>query len=132
MAIIKRKSRGFTLLEVIIALAILAAVSASVTQIFAKGVETTLEVEKESYAYILAESMMDELLLLDDVRAGAGSGTLADGKYRYTVDVSEQAYPGEARDDELMHVRLSIAWGQGHYATDVVLESLKIQVKADE
>lgn len=126
----KPKQCGFTLLEVIVALAILAGVAASVTQIFAMGVDNTLEVEKESYAYILAESMLDEVLLLDDVREGAGSGVIENTAYRYVVGVTEQDYLGEARKSfELVHVQLSIAWGEGDYAADVSLEALKTQVR---
>lgn len=121
--------RGFTLLEVVVALAILAGVAASVTQIFSMGVENTLEVEKESYAYILAESMLDDLLLLEDVREGAGSGAIDNTAYRYHVDVAEQDYPGEARAFELMHIQLTVSWGEGRYASDVSLEALKTQVK---
>lgn len=124
-----QNTRGFTLLEVIVALAILAGVAASVTRIFAMGVDNTLEVEKESYAYLLAESMLDELLLLEDVREGAGDGMIENTSYRYRIDISEQAYPGEARAFELMHIRLSIAWGEGRYAADIALEALKTQVK---
>lgn len=121
--------RGFTLLEIIIALAILAGVAASVTQIFASGVDTTLSVEKESYAYTYAESLMDELLLLKDVREGAGSGEIENTDYRYEVTVSEQAYPGEPRSFELMHIGLKVFWGEGDYQSDITIESLKTQVK---
>lgn len=124
-----RSTAGFTLLEVIIALAILAGVAASVTQIFAMGVDNTLEVEKESYAYIFAESMLDELLLLEDVREGAGSGVIENTAYRYHIEVNEQDYPGEARAFELLHIQLNIAWGEGRYATEISLEAVKTQVK---
>ncbi len=88
-----RQSRqaGFTLLEVIVALALLAAIAAS--------------------------------------RQGAGSGQIDNSDYRYTVEVSEQDYPGEARAFELMHVQLTLSWGEGKYGTDISLEALKTQVK---
>lgn len=124
-----RVQRGFTLLEILVALAVFAGLAASVTQIFASGVDTTLEVEKESYAYILAESKMDETLLLEDAREAAGSGKIEKTDYRYSIEVNEQAYPGEARAFELLHIQVTVAWGAGRYAADVQLESLKTQSK---
>lgn len=123
------EQHGFTLLEILVALAIFAGIAASVTQIFAAGVDTTLDVEKESYAYILAESKMDEVLLLADVREAAGSGTLEGSDYRYRIDVNEQAYPGEPRAFDLLHIQLIIGWGEGRYASDISLEALKTQRK---
>ncbi len=123
------RQNGFTLLEVLLALAIFAGMAASISQIFAKGVDTTLAIEKESYAYLLAESKMDELLLLKDVREGAGSGRLENSDYRYEVVVSEQTYPGEPRAFELLHIRLTLSWGEGRYTDTIALESLKTQAK---
>lgn len=125
----RRRQQGFTLLEILVALAIFAGLAASVTQIFASGVDTTLAVENESYAYILAESKMDEVLLLADAREAAGSGTIDKTDYRYQIAVSEQAYPGEIRAFELLHIQLTVGWGEGRFGNEVVLEALKTQAK---
>ncbi len=123
------QSRGFTLLEVMIALVLLASIAASVVQVISRGVDSTLTLEHESTAYLLAESKMDELLLLADVREGAGAGVFAgDGDYRYQVEVNEQPYEGQARSFELMHIGLTVRWGETS-DNAVVLEALKTQAK---
>lgn len=126
---IRTASCGFTLLEILVALALFAGLAASVTQIFASGVDTTLDVENESYAYILAESKMDEILLLEDAREGAGGGNIEGTIYRYQIDVNEQDYPGEPRAFELLHIELTVSWGEGRFGSNVRLEALKTQVK---
>lgn len=120
--------KGFTLLEVMIALAILAGVSASVVQIFASGVETTIEVEMESQAYILAESKMDELLLLKDIQEGEGTGEIENTPFKYEVIVEPQEYPGVERIFTLWHIELLLLWGEGEHQSSVKLESLKTQI----
>ncbi len=123
------QSRGFTLLEVMIALVLLAGIAASVVQVISRGVDSTLTLEHESTAYLLAESKMDELLLLADVREGAGADVFAgDGDYRYQVEVNEQPYEGQVRSFELMHIDLTVRWGETS-DNAVVLEALKTQVK---
>lgn len=121
--------KGFTLLEVMIALAILAGVSASVVQIFASGVEVTQSVEMESQAYILAESKMDEILLMENIQDSEGSDTIQNTPFRYLIEVSPHSYPGEPRGFELWHINLSVLWGEGDYQSSVKLESLKSQVR---
>lgn len=127
----QKPQAGFTLLEIMIALAILATVSASVVQIISRGVDTTLLLENESYAYVLAESKMDELLLLKDVRDGEGGGVFAgDDGFRYQVAVTEQPYDGSPRVFELLHIDVTVLWGGDEDPYDITLEALKTQLKS--
>lgn len=121
--------QGFTLLEVMVALAILAGVAASIVQTLASGVEVTQSVEKESQAYILAASKMNDLLLLDDVQTGAGSGSIENTAFRYVATVEPADYPGAERKFVLWHIVLTVLWGEGDYQSSVVLQSLKSQAK---
>lgn len=121
---------GFTLLEVLVALALFAGISAAVVQIFASGVDVTQNLAEETQAYLLAESKMDEILLLKDVHA-ANSGTFPDTPFHYTVTVSPQTYHGdtESRNAELLHIELTVNWGEGRYRNQITLEALKTQQK---
>lgn len=122
-----KRYTGFTLLEVMIALAILAGVSASIAQILAAGVESTQAVEKQSQAYILAAAKMDELLLLDRVETVSGSGTFTDTPFRYLIEVTPQPYAGQQRGFALWHINLQVLWGDEDDQSAVQLESLKSQ-----
>lgn len=121
-------SAGFTLLETMIALAILAGVAAAVAQLYASGVETTLDVERESQAYIWAQSKMDEALLFDDVNEAAGQGMIDGTPFTYSISVTDQPYHGEARPGfGLHHIEVAITWGSSAYDNAIRIVSLKAQ-----
>lgn len=121
--------KGFTLLEIMVALAILAGVAASVVQILASGVDVTNDVEMQSQAYILAESKMDETLLQDHVQDAVGTGAIEDTPFQYEISVEPQEYPGKERGFALWHITVAIFWGEDDYRTSVKLESLKTEVR---
>lgn len=121
------RNAGFTLLEIMVALAILAGVSASIAQILAAGVESTQAVEKQSQAYILAASKMDELLLLDPIENATGSGTFKDTPFRYQIDITPQSDSDPQRGFTLWHIDLHVLWGAAESQSAVRLVSLKSQ-----
>lgn len=60
-----RRARGFTLLEVLVALAIFALVAASVLTASARSVRTAAQLEEKTLAMWVADNRMSELQLAD-------------------------------------------------------------------
>ena len=94
-------SSGFTLIEVVVALAILGVSVAIVMQIFSGGLKNLRRIELAHRAMSHAENVMNEMLADREViGAGAMSGEL-DDEFRYTAEVTEWEIPQEHLSLEL-------------------------------
>ncbi len=94
-------SSGFTLIEVVVALAILGVTVAIVMQIFSGGLKNLRRIELAHRAMSHAENVMNEVLADREViGAGAMSGEL-DDEFRYTAEVTEWEIPQEQLSLEL-------------------------------
>jgi|GEM_PF-4874461 len=128
MTLMNKHHQGFTLLEVIIALAIFATVAIAITQILASGVETTISVENESRAYIFAQSKMDEVLLLSDINTADKSGVIGDGSFHYQLNISPQQSVHEVNGFAMYHVLLTLSWGT-EPDQSIEIEAIKTQLQ---
>jgi general secretion pathway protein I len=79
----RRDARGFTLLEVVIAFALLAAVLAVVLRLFSEGASGTARAERRTIAVLHAESKLAEILATT-TEPGQWRGKFADG-YLWTA-----------------------------------------------
>lgn len=94
-------SSGFTLIEVVVALAILGVSVAIVMQIFSGGLKNLRRIELAHRAMSHAENVMNEVLAdREIIGAGAMSGDL-DDEFRYTAEVTEWEIPQEQLSLEL-------------------------------
>ena len=94
-------SPGFTLIEVVVALAILGVSVAIVMQIFSGGLKNLRRIELAHRAMSHAENVMNEVLADGEViGSGAMSGEL-DDEFRYTAQVTEWEIPQEPLSLEL-------------------------------
>ncbi len=94
-------SSGFTLIEVVVALAILGVSVAIVMQIFSSGLKNLRRIELAHRAMSHAENVMNEVLADREViGSGAMSGEL-DDEFRYTAQVTEWEMPQEQLSLEL-------------------------------
>ena len=74
-----RQSKGFSLLEVMVALAILGVSIVAIFQLFSVTLRSTQKAENYTKALINARSLMDGLYIKPDPRDDAGSVDLGDG-----------------------------------------------------
>ncbi len=94
-------SSGFTLIEVVVALAILGVSVAIVMQIFSSGLKNLRRIELAHRAMSHAENVMNEMLADQEIiGSGALSGEL-DDEFRYTAEVTEWEMPQEQLSLEL-------------------------------
>lgn len=84
----KRNDHGFTLLEVMAALAITGIGVLVVLQLFSGGLASAKASEDYSVAVLHAREKLSEVSLKDELVPGVKSGDTVDG-YRWTVEVAE-------------------------------------------
>lgn len=122
---------GFTLLEVLVAFALLAGASVLLLSILSNGLRDVSDAERHGEAALHARSLMDNAGRVERLRPGERSGSLDNGRYRWTLAVTRAADPlpvPAANPDEpsqvaggiidagepvLYRLELTVQWGAG-------------------
>jgi general secretion pathway protein I len=120
-----KRQRGFTLLEVMLALALLALAMGLLLAMLSGGLRQVAVAERETEAALHAQSILDSLGTLEPVVPGHKEGETADKRYRWTLDVEKAEDPaplnpgtlapasGLQGGPEIYRVALVVAWGDG-------------------
>ncbi len=111
-------NRGFTLLEVMIAVALLAVALTTLLGSQSQSVSYANTAKFETMAALLAQSKMSEITLQSDLSPSSDSGDFGDDYPGYTweVTVSDISIEGsEAISNYLMQVDLTVTWGVFSY-----------------
>lgn len=88
---IYKSASGFTLLEVMVAVAIMGLALVVILQLFSIGLKTAYIDGQYSYAIFLAKAKMGELLIDKDLEEGSDSGTFENGyDWAYTIEPFER------------------------------------------
>jgi general secretion pathway protein I len=132
------RNKGFSLLEILVAFAIMAVALTIVLRIFGSGVNSAVTSEDYTLAVQIAESLMARTGVETPLQVGEWSGQEAD-KYEWRVIVSALPLPTQKRprfesDDnneqkplQLMRVRVEVSWGEDAPQRRVLaLQSLKL------
>lgn len=94
------RARGFTLLEVLVALGIFALVAASVLTATARSLQTAARLEDKTFALWLADNRLQELQLADTPPADGdeqGEETYAGRRWLWQSEVQATSEPGMRR-----------------------------------
>ncbi|MGL6289203.1 MAG: prepilin-type N-terminal cleavage/methylation domain-containing protein [Silanimonas sp.] len=125
--------RGFTLLEVLLAFALLATAAVLLMSMLSNGLRDVADAERHGEAALHARGLMDNFGRMDRLRPGGRSGTLDNGRYRWALEVQRVPDPlpaalpdpGEtpgganaegivdAGEPVLYHLVLTLQWGGG-------------------
>ncbi len=116
-----RRSRGFTLLEVLIAFAILTVSLAAVYEVLASGARRSARLSERMPALALAESLLAEHVVRPLDTPSSQSGTK--GPYRWTVTIAPS--PTNAPDAlPVVTVTSDVSWGATADSRRVTLREL--------
>jgi len=124
----KRASAGFTLLEVLVALVILALTLSVIMRIFSGGLSNAALADDYSRAVLLAESRLAELGV--QPLEGEARGEF-DGKYRWRSNihpwVDDTGALGVVQPFRLMKIEVWVAWGEeGGRSREIGLSTLQL------
>ncbi len=126
-------ARGFTLIEILVAMMLLAICLVVILQLFSGGLKSGKTAEDYTRAVFYAKEKMEEYLLVEDFQEGVFEGTF-DDIYRWRVEVVRHD-PEE--DDEtpslvdLFHVNVAVFWKISEREKKFQLNTLKVTEKRD-
>ena len=118
---------GFTLLEVIVAMALFAAVIVAVFQLYSGALRLAAGARDASASSIYARQRMEEALLVPDPVEGVERGMFGD-RYRWEVTTSIVPQEGETPYDEV-HVRVTVSWKDGADERAVDLSAIRWRLR---
>lgn len=117
----RSRSRGYTLLELMLSAAILAIGLTALVRSFTAGMNVLRQNEKRAIGVVLAQQKLAEIMGMDELADGAEDG-----------DVEEDVYEGYRWQSEietltdypnLKQVRVTISWRDGQRVEDVRIDT---------
>jgi len=130
------RGKGFTLIEVVVALAILGVGLIVIIELFSGGLRLGRTTEEYTRAMGYARMKMEEITVQPSLKEGTEEGEFADG-YRWRLGVKRmEILPEEKKADykppvELLQVRVEILWKSGSRERSADLQSYKM-IKMEE
>ena len=121
-----RSSSGFTLLEVLVSLSIVAVAVTVMLQLFSSGLRAIAVSEDNAAAVLKAEAKMREVLDYDELAETSWSEATPDG---YRMDISIIDTLKERTDNlqvKLMQVALTTRWLKGNKEKTLTLRTMKL------
>ena len=111
-----RRQRGFSLLEVIAAIAVLAITFAALMQVAGASLNLTARAGERTQAALWARSLLDSAYVIDPVREGTTQGRF-DARYSWRLAVTpwqpEDAPPADGDATRRMYrLDLDVLWGE--------------------
>jgi len=123
---------GFTLLEVLVALAIVGIAVTAILQLFSSNLRAISASEDHVRASLMAEARMREIIDGEALVEKVWTETTSDG-YRVDVAVSKvQTARAETIGATLLQVDLSLSWRRGARNRTINLKTLKLVRPGDE
>jgi general secretion pathway protein I len=126
-----KRQRGFSLLEVILAFTLLAVALGILMAILGGGLTQVRGAADATVATLHAQSLLDEVGVLEPIEPGRRAGDFDDGRYRWEMEITEAEDPAPAGIPDpnaapvetvgrqlpsaplLYRVELVMAWGEG-------------------
>ena len=138
-----RRQRGFSLLEVILAFALLSVGLGILIAILSGGLAQVRTSGDATEASLLAQSLLAEQGVLTAIEPGTQQGEFARGRYRWTLEITEVSDPAPAAPEipgvepvetagrvmpnapVLYQLQLDVRWGQDEYQRELRFSSLR-------
>ncbi|WP_426286470.1 prepilin-type N-terminal cleavage/methylation domain-containing protein [Luteibacter sp. E-22] len=114
----RTRQQGFSLLEVIAAIAVLAIAFAALMQVAGSSLSLTSRANERTQAALRARSLLDGAFVMEPVREGDSEGHF-DDTYRWRMNVSRYQPPDEKPAADgfaaagMYRLDLDVIWGRG-------------------
>ncbi len=137
MAIVKITSngdRGFALIEILVAVSVLAISLVVIFQLFSGGLKSRQLSEQYARGVFHAREKMAEILLIPELSEGEIQGEFEDAYEWQAVITRVVSEEGEAKNlpVNLLNVRMRINWREGEKEKSFVIDTLKAVEKDKE
>lgn len=128
-----RAAQGFTLIEVIVAFAVLALALTLLLGTLSGAARQVRWADDAGRAALHAQSLLDQTGVGEALQPGQREGEFEDGRYRWSLQV-EPWRDSTAQDvalidpgaPQLMQLTLSVQWGEGGPQQQLQLQSLRL------
>ncbi len=120
-------SAGFALIEILVAVSILAISLVVIFQLFSGGLKSRQLSERYARGVLHAREKMAEILLLPELSPGEDQGDFEDGYYwqssitRVETEADEENLPVE-----LMKINVRLTWLEGEKRKSFTIDTLKV------
>ena len=125
--------RGFTLLEIIVAFAVLGLALTLLLGTLSGGTRQVRWAADSGRAALLAQSLLDQAGVGEVLQPGRRVGEFEDGRYRWVLDVApyvDRSRPPARMVDafapQLLQLQLTVSWGEGGPRERLQLQSLRL------
>ncbi|QCW27659.1 prepilin-type N-terminal cleavage/methylation domain-containing protein [Lysobacter enzymogenes] len=130
---VRRCQRGYTLLEVIVAFALLAMALTLLLGSLSGAAKQVRWSSDAGRAALYAQSLMDQVGVGQPVRPGQRSGEFENGRYRWTLGIAPwrdsqlpaSNQPIDPNAMRLFEVQLAVEWGEGGGGRRLLLRTLR-------
>jgi general secretion pathway protein I len=124
---------GFTLLEVVVALACIALILGAVLRVFSLGLQTADSARMRALGTMLAQSVLTEIAVSDPLTPREASGAFENGfRWSYRIGAYEESATPQTEEERAQRLQLyrldvAVSWGrQDNPAGLVTLTTLRL------
>jgi general secretion pathway protein I len=127
------RQRGYTLLEVIVAFAVLAVALSVLLGALSGGTRQVRWAADAGRAALLAQSLLDQTGVGEPLQTGRSEGELEDGRYRWSLEIDpyvDGARPPspvvQPSGPRLLRLQLTMTWGEAGPRERLQLSTLRL------
>jgi general secretion pathway protein I len=128
-------SRGFTLIETLVAVMVLAISLVTIMQLFSGGLKSSMVSDSYTLAIFHAREKMEEILLLDELVEGDLEGNFRDSfswKSKISLFKPEEDDEESEVSFDMFNVEVQVFWKKGYHARHVDLKTVRIAKKFEK
>jgi len=132
------REQGYSLIEVIVAFAVLALALTLLLGTLSGGVRQVRESADAGRAALYAQSLLDSIGMDEPLTPGRSTGEFDGGRYRWELGITpwlEPARPSPALDGStprLLELRLAVSWGDAGPAQRWQVQTLRLALPERE
>lgn len=125
--------KGFTLIETLVAISILAISLVVILQLFSGGLKSGKLSDEYTCAIFHAREKMDEILLAEEITQGVVEGEFEDGfKWKTEIVLVEPEEDVEGKlPFDAFNIKVDVFWGTGGHERHFEISTMKIGEKSE-
>ena len=128
----RERNRGFTLLEVVVALTIVGLGVATVLEVFSLGLRLAAKSSEISQARLYGQTVMDEVIVYGGPQSGREEGSFSSGqRWRLEVKTVREPAASLANPWELKEIGLEVRYREANRDKQLELKTLRLSKRAN-